>query len=116
MITELSQPHVLLGAYLLGGLRPDEVRTFTDHLPSCPACRRELEAVATLPALLGSFDKDCAARIERPRPQVRLGRRLECAGARDPGCPLRRRQLIRREGPPGGGCRRGRDGSTAVTS
>lgn len=67
MITELSHSHVLLGACVLGGLRPDEVGSFTEHLPSCPACLRELEAVAALPALLAT-SMDRVARIGRPRP------------------------------------------------
>lgn len=44
--------HQLLGAYLLGGLDPDEARTFEDHLAGCAACRRELEELESLPALL----------------------------------------------------------------
>ncbi|KIA71334.1 hypothetical protein ANMWB30_38370 [Arthrobacter sp. MWB30] len=44
--------HQLLGAYLLGGLEPGEARTFEDHLGSCADCRRELEELASLPALL----------------------------------------------------------------
>lgn len=44
--------HQLLGAYLLGGLEPGEARTFEDHLESCADCRRELEELASLPALL----------------------------------------------------------------
>jgi len=44
--------HQLLGAYLLGGLEPDEARAFEDHLDSCADCRQELEELASLPALL----------------------------------------------------------------
>ncbi|WP_159706163.1 zf-HC2 domain-containing protein [Arthrobacter sp. 18067] len=44
--------HQLLGAYLLGGLEPDEARTFEDHLATCAECRRELEELESLPALL----------------------------------------------------------------
>jgi len=44
--------HQLLGAYLLGGLEPGEARTFEEHLESCADCRRELEELASLPALL----------------------------------------------------------------
>ncbi|AOY69762.1 zf-HC2 domain-containing protein [Arthrobacter sp. TES] len=44
--------HQLLGAYLLGGLEPDEARAFEDHLAACADCRGELEELESLPALL----------------------------------------------------------------
>ncbi|MFC8041610.1 anti-sigma factor family protein [Paenarthrobacter sp. NPDC057355] len=44
--------HQLLGAYLLGGLEPEEARAFEDHLARCADCRRELEELESLPALL----------------------------------------------------------------
>jgi len=44
--------HQLLGAYLLGGLEPEESRAFEYHLESCAQCRREVEELASLPALL----------------------------------------------------------------
>ncbi|WP_347108569.1 zf-HC2 domain-containing protein [Paenarthrobacter sp. S56] len=44
--------HQLLGAYLLGGLDPEEARAFEHHLNQCASCRRELEELASLPALL----------------------------------------------------------------
>jgi predicted anti-sigma-YlaC factor YlaD len=44
--------HQLLGAYLLGGLEPQEARTFEDHLAKCSECRNELEELESLPALL----------------------------------------------------------------
>lgn len=44
--------HQLLGAYLLGGLEPGEERAFEDHLAGCSECRRELEELERLPALL----------------------------------------------------------------
>ena len=47
-----SPVHQLLGAYLLGGLDPEEARTFEEHLTGCAACRRELEELESLPALL----------------------------------------------------------------
>ena len=42
--------HQLLGAYLLGGLEPDEARAFEDHLAGCADCRGELEELESLPA------------------------------------------------------------------
>ncbi|QDY89942.1 anti-sigma factor [Arthrobacter sp. UKPF54-2] len=44
--------HQLLGAYLLGGLRPDESAAFERHLAECRDCRAELDELASLPALL----------------------------------------------------------------
>ena len=34
--------HHLLGAYVLGGLDPDDLALFEAHLQDCGACRREL--------------------------------------------------------------------------
>ena len=45
-------PHQLLGAYLLGGLPPDEAAEFERHLAECRDCRAELDELASLPALL----------------------------------------------------------------
>jgi anti-sigma factor RsiW len=44
--------HQLLGAYLLGGLQPDEAAAFERHLAECRDCRAELDQLASLPALL----------------------------------------------------------------
>ena len=49
--------HQLLGAYLLGGLGADEARTFEDHLATCAECRRELEELESLPALLDAVPR-----------------------------------------------------------
>ncbi|WP_160663373.1 anti-sigma factor family protein [Pseudarthrobacter sp. ATCC 49987] len=47
--------HQLLGAYLLGGLEPEEAAAFEQHLGSCADCRRELDELASLPALLDAL-------------------------------------------------------------
>lgn len=47
--------HQLLGAYLLGGLETEEAATFEQHLGSCADCRRELDELASLPALLDAL-------------------------------------------------------------
>ncbi|WP_029704052.1 zf-HC2 domain-containing protein, partial [Arthrobacter sp. TB 26] len=41
--------HQLLGAYLLGGLEPEEAAAFEQHLGSCADCRQELDDLASLP-------------------------------------------------------------------
>lgn len=58
-MSTLSQPffpHVLLGAYLLGGLGDDEERTFTEHLAACTTCKLDLDAAQHLPQLLSLID------------------------------------------------------------
>ena len=47
--------HQLLGAYLLGGLEPEEAAAFEQHLGSCADCRQELDDLASLPALLDAL-------------------------------------------------------------
>ncbi|MDQ4502479.1 zf-HC2 domain-containing protein [Sinomonas sp. ASV322] len=41
-----------LGAYVLGGLEPEEARDVEAHLASCPECRAEIDQLDVLPALL----------------------------------------------------------------
>ena len=50
-----TDPHQLLGAYLLGGLEPGEADLFEQHLGRCPDCRRELDELASIPALLDAL-------------------------------------------------------------
>ncbi|NUP73940.1 MAG: zf-HC2 domain-containing protein [Sinomonas sp.] len=50
-----------LGAYLLGGLEPDEARAVEEHVASCAECRAEIEQLELLPALLDAIP---AARAE----------------------------------------------------
>lgn len=47
-----DDPHVLLGAYVLGGLSDDDHRAFTEHLRGCAQCQQELGQVSGLPRLL----------------------------------------------------------------
>ncbi|BCW56261.1 MULTISPECIES: zf-HC2 domain-containing protein [unclassified Arthrobacter] len=46
--------HHLLGAYVLGGLDPDDLALFEAHLQDCGACRRELAVLEKVPMLLDS--------------------------------------------------------------
>lgn len=50
-----SQLHQLLGAYLLGGLDSAEAAAFRQHLGSCLDCRKELDELAGVPALLDAL-------------------------------------------------------------
>jgi anti-sigma-K factor RskA len=45
-------PHVDLGGYVLGTLDAQERETFERHLAGCLSCRRELEELRGIPALL----------------------------------------------------------------
>jgi len=50
-----AELHHLLGAYLLGGLEPADALKFEQHLAACAECRRELDDLASLPALLDAL-------------------------------------------------------------
>ncbi|MCU1565094.1 MAG: putative transrane anti-sigma factor [Pseudarthrobacter sp.] len=47
-----SELHQLLGAYLLGGLDPVDLKSFEDHLQECAQCREELARLEKVPVLL----------------------------------------------------------------
>jgi Putative zinc-finger len=56
----------LLGAYLLGGLDPAEAAQFEQHLKVCENCRKELERLEGIPALLDAIPvPDAVALTER---------------------------------------------------
>lgn len=50
--------HELLGAFVLGGLTPQEHRDFTRHLRTCESCQKESAQLSGLPALLDLVDPD----------------------------------------------------------
>jgi hypothetical protein len=52
MTRDPGDVHVLLGAYVLGGLSDADHRAFTEHLRTCPECQAELGQVSGLPRLL----------------------------------------------------------------
>ena len=52
MTTGSDDLHVLLGAYVLGGLSDDDHRAFSEHLRSCRQCQTEMGQVSGLPRLL----------------------------------------------------------------
>lgn len=52
MTTGSDDLHVLLGAYVLGGLSDDDHRAFSEHLRTCTQCQAELGQVSGLPRLL----------------------------------------------------------------
>ena len=50
-----TNPHHLLGAYVLGGLEPADLSLFESHLQGCPGCRKELAVLEKVPMLLDSL-------------------------------------------------------------
>jgi hypothetical protein len=69
---------LLLGAYALGDLSPDERAGLEAHLDGCPQCRAEAAALSDVARLLPLADP---ARFGRPAPQPssELGRRVAAA-------------------------------------
>jgi Putative zinc-finger len=70
-----------IGAYVLGALAPDEAAEVRRHIEQCPECAAEHEALAPLPALLGTAAGAEAATAE-PLPPA-FEERLLDAFARD---------------------------------
>ncbi len=58
MIAEPQGLHELLGAFILGGLRPEEHRAFTLHLRGCTHCQREAAQLSGLSTLLSLVSRD----------------------------------------------------------
>jgi len=50
-----TNPHHLLGAYVLGGLDPADLTLFEAHLHGCAACRKELAVLEKVPMLLDAL-------------------------------------------------------------
>jgi hypothetical protein len=85
-MNDRDEPHVLLGAYVLGGLDADQRRQFEDHLGACPKCRRDLADCSALPALLAKVDPDdlaadTIAEVGDRSPRRNTRRRWWVAGA-----------------------------------
>ncbi len=84
-----------LGAYVLGGLDPDQAAAVKRHLESCPECAAEYEALAPLPELLSLAGGAEEATAEPLSPAFE--ERLLDAFARDRSVsPRRRRRLVMR--------------------
>lgn len=65
-----------LGAYVLGGLEPGEVRTLETHLAACADCRAEHAGIAEIPRMLG------LAHDAPPRAPERVRDRVVASAAR----------------------------------
>jgi anti-sigma-K factor RskA len=105
-MSEPASPHVEVAAYLLGKLEAEEAERFEAHLEGCPDCRRHLEELGGLPALLaqaapatavpdGLRDRtltavrERAAEAERARMAAETGATAETGVAETP-TPVRR--------------------------
>lgn len=77
----------MLGAYLLGGLEPDEARAFEEHLEFCADCRRELGELESLPALLDAVPVPDAVALAAGRPAVERPAVAQSAAASAVGHP-----------------------------
>jgi anti-sigma factor RsiW len=86
-----------LGAYVLGGLDPDEAAAVRRHLETCAECAAEYDALTSLPGLLSLAGGAEAATSEPLSPAFE--ERLLDAYARDRSTPPRRRFSWRRPRP-----------------
>lgn len=57
---------ILLGVYVLGGLRGHQETRVRTHLARCARCRAEYEELAEVPALLDMITSEDAAEAGRP--------------------------------------------------
>jgi hypothetical protein len=82
---------MLLGAYALGDLTPDERAALEAHLEGCPECQAEAESLGTVAQLLPLADP---ARFSRPAPQPppELGQRVADAIGGEQRASRRRRR------------------------
>lgn len=89
-----------IGALVTGELSEKEVAELREHAASCVGCRREIEALEPVGALLMRADPDriAVATAAAPPPNVarELAERLQAErGRRDPEAPSRRRWSLR---------------------
>ncbi|WJH24173.1 anti-sigma factor family protein [Pseudarthrobacter defluvii] len=74
-----TNPHTLLGVYVLGGLEPADLALFEAHLQGCTGCRKELAVLEKVPALLDALPvPDAVALTDAPGSETA-----------DPGVPVR---------------------------
>jgi anti-sigma factor RsiW len=78
-----------IGAYVVGGLDPDEAAAVRRHIETCPECAAEHDSLAPLPGLLSMADGAERATAEPLSPAFE--ERLLDAYARDRSTPPRRR-------------------------
>jgi len=76
-------PHISVGAYLLGALDDDEMTAFEEHLAECARCGLELDELSGVVPVLDVLRSDGIGYVEPPSGDALLGRLLaEVAGER----------------------------------
>ena len=96
-MSRCEQLRPALGAYVLGGLDPDEAAAVRRHLETCGECAAEHDALAPLPGLLSLAGGAERATAEPLSPAFE--ERLLDAYAREKSMPPRRRMRSRRPRP-----------------
>jgi anti-sigma factor RsiW len=74
MVTRVMSPpgerdqhvQILLGAYILGGLPPDEAAAVAAHLGRCARCRAEHAELAQVPSWLDLLAESADSAAEQP--------------------------------------------------
>ena len=93
------------GPYVLGALAPEQARAFQTHLADCPACRKAVDELGVLPALLDRVPPELVASLARevppdvgvradPEPPPLLLSQLLMAVRRDERARRRRRMVV----------------------
>jgi len=96
-MSEPASPHVEVAAYLLGKLEPEEAERFEAHLDGCADCRRHLEELGGLPALLAqAAPATPVPEGLRARTLTAVRERAAEAGVAEAPVPLRRAWWRRR--------------------
>lgn len=88
----MTEPHVDVGAYLLGALDDAEMTRFEEHLAECESCGRELDELSGLLPVLDEVRADGVGFAELPDGDAMLHRLLaEVSGERR---TRKRRRLV----------------------
>lgn len=83
-MTDTKDPHLLLGAYLIGELEPGEREQFQEHLAGCADCQAALEDLREVGAMAGVVadpHSPASAPVEAASP-VSAGRSAAASGTR----------------------------------
>ena len=87
MMTGSDDLHVLLGAYVLGGLSDDDHRAYSEHLRTCTQCQAEIGQISGLPRLLDLAGPEGGLHLVQPPPGVPVPLMKAIAEACPPDAP-----------------------------